>query len=84
MRLSGSLFTFFAGAAFALFALAATNLLNLPEITRNTIIDGFTESGSPVSITFMGHLYDEGTVLALAGAYQEATGFHLKRPPLFQ
>lgn len=61
--------------------LGLTNLTGHPGVV---VPNGFTESGSPVSITFMGHLYDEGTVLALARAYQEATGFHLKRPPGFQ
>ncbi|MFU8861060.1 MAG: amidase [Cyclonatronaceae bacterium] len=61
--------------------LGLTNLTGHPCVV---VPNGFTDSGAPVSITFMGHLYDEGTVLALAGAYQEATGFHQKRPPLFQ
>jgi Asp-tRNA(Asn)/Glu-tRNA(Gln) amidotransferase A subunit family amidase len=61
--------------------LALTNLTGHPCVV---VPNGFTESGSPVSITFMGHLFDEGTVLSLARAYQEATDFHLKRPPLFQ
>jgi len=61
--------------------LALTNLTGHPCVV---VPNGFTESGSPVSITFMGHLFDEGTVLSLARAYQEATDFHLQRPPLFQ
>jgi Asp-tRNA(Asn)/Glu-tRNA(Gln) amidotransferase A subunit family amidase len=36
----------------------------------------------PGSITFTGRLYDESTLLAVAHAYQQATGDHLKRPPL--
>jgi Asp-tRNA(Asn)/Glu-tRNA(Gln) amidotransferase A subunit family amidase len=38
--------------------------------------------GTPVSLTFIGRLYGEGKLLAVARAYQEATGFHLKQPPL--
>jgi Asp-tRNA(Asn)/Glu-tRNA(Gln) amidotransferase A subunit family amidase len=38
--------------------------------------------GTPVSLTFIGRLYGEAKLLALARAYQEATGFHLKQPPL--
>ena len=38
--------------------------------------------GTPVSLTFIGRLYGEAKLLALARAYQEATGFHLKRPAL--
>jgi Asp-tRNA(Asn)/Glu-tRNA(Gln) amidotransferase A subunit family amidase len=38
--------------------------------------------GTPVSLTFIGRLYGEAKLLALARAYQERTGFHLARPPL--
>ena len=37
--------------------------------------------GQP-AITFTGRLYGETDLLAVAHAYQEATGFHRKRPPL--
>ena len=36
---------------------------------------------SPTAITFTGRLWGESELLAVAHAYQEATGFHLKRPP---
>jgi Asp-tRNA(Asn)/Glu-tRNA(Gln) amidotransferase A subunit family amidase len=38
---------------------------------------------TPVSLTFLGPLYQEENALALAHAYQQATDFHLKRPPGF-
>jgi Asp-tRNA(Asn)/Glu-tRNA(Gln) amidotransferase A subunit family amidase len=38
--------------------------------------------GTPVSLTFLGHLYGEAKLLALAKAYQDATDFHLKHPAL--
>jgi Asp-tRNA(Asn)/Glu-tRNA(Gln) amidotransferase A subunit family amidase len=38
--------------------------------------------GMPVSLTFLGNLYGEAKLLVLARAYQEATGFHRKHPPL--
>jgi len=38
--------------------------------------------GTPVSLTFLGNLYAENKMLALARAYQEATGFHKLRPQL--
>jgi Asp-tRNA(Asn)/Glu-tRNA(Gln) amidotransferase A subunit family amidase len=38
--------------------------------------------GTPVSLTFLGNLYGEGKLLALASAYQDATGFHRKHPRL--
>ena len=36
----------------------------------------------PYAITFTGRLYGESELLAVAHAYQQATGQHLKRPPL--
>jgi Asp-tRNA(Asn)/Glu-tRNA(Gln) amidotransferase A subunit family amidase len=38
----------------------------------------------PVSLTFLGPIYQEEKALALAHAYQQATDFHLKRPPGFE
>jgi Asp-tRNA(Asn)/Glu-tRNA(Gln) amidotransferase A subunit family amidase len=46
------------------------------------IEDNVGGPGTPVSLTFIGRLYGEAKLLALARAYQEATGFHLSRPPL--
>jgi Asp-tRNA(Asn)/Glu-tRNA(Gln) amidotransferase A subunit family amidase len=38
--------------------------------------------GTPVSLTFLGQLYGEAKMLALAKAYQDATGFHLQHPKM--
>ena len=38
--------------------------------------------GTPVSITFLGALYSDARVAALARAYQEKTGFHRQYPKL--
>lgn len=38
--------------------------------------------GTPVSLTFLGHLYDDARLLAFAQKYQEKTGFHLLHPAL--
>lgn len=35
------------------------------------------------SITFVGHLFDEATLIRAAMAWQAATGYHLQQPPLF-
>ena len=59
--------------------LLATNLTGHPAVV---LPNGFRENGTPTSITFTGKLYDEGTLLAIAGAYQNATDFHLKHPDL--
>lgn len=60
--------------------LLLTNLTGHPCVVMP---NGFDEKGSPTSITFIGQLYDEGRLLAFAKAYQDATGFHRKHPPLF-
>jgi Asp-tRNA(Asn)/Glu-tRNA(Gln) amidotransferase A subunit family amidase len=61
--------------------LLLTNLTGHPCVV---LPNGFDEKGSPVSITFVGRLFDEGTLLGVAKAYQDATEYHLKHPPLFQ
>ncbi len=60
--------------------LLLTNLTGHPSVT---LPNGFNEKGSPTSITFMGNLYGEALTLAVAKAYQDATDFHKKHPPLF-
>ena len=37
---------------------------------------------TPVSLTFLGGVYTDARVAALAQAYQEATGFHRAHPRL--
>jgi aspartyl-tRNA(Asn)/glutamyl-tRNA(Gln) amidotransferase subunit A len=43
---------------------------------------GFTRSGMPIGLMIAGPHFSEGKVLALAYAYQQATSWHTKRPPL--
>ena len=38
--------------------------------------------GTPVSLTFLGALYSDARLAAVARAYQQATGFHLQHPSL--
>ncbi len=38
--------------------------------------------GTPLSLTFLGQLYGEAKLLAVAKAYQDATEFHLQHPKL--
>jgi Asp-tRNA(Asn)/Glu-tRNA(Gln) amidotransferase A subunit family amidase len=40
--------------------------------------------GTPTSLTFLGRLFGEAKLLALARAYQDATGFHRKHPKQFE
>ena len=44
--------------------------------------NGFSQSGTPTAITFVGKLFGEANTLAVAKAFQDATDFHLKHPDL--
>jgi Asp-tRNA(Asn)/Glu-tRNA(Gln) amidotransferase A subunit family amidase len=59
--------------------LLLTNLTGHPCVV---LPNGFTKEGTPTSISFVGKLFDEATLLAVAKQYQDATGFHLKHPTL--
>ena len=43
---------------------------------------GFTADGLPVGMQVIGRAFDEATVLRAADAYQRATDWHTRRPPL--
>jgi Asp-tRNA(Asn)/Glu-tRNA(Gln) amidotransferase A subunit family amidase len=45
---------------------------------------GFNRNGSPASITLIGKLYDEATILAAAKAYQDKTDFNKQHPAKFR
>jgi Asp-tRNA(Asn)/Glu-tRNA(Gln) amidotransferase A subunit family amidase len=60
--------------------LLLTNLTGHPCVV---LPNGFNEEGSPLSISFIGGLFDEGTLLGAANAYQDATDFHTKHPEGF-
>jgi Asp-tRNA(Asn)/Glu-tRNA(Gln) amidotransferase A subunit family amidase len=58
---------------------AVTNLTGQPSVC---VPHGFDEKRHPTSITFIGKLYGDAEMLALARAYQNATDWHLKHPNL--
>jgi Asp-tRNA(Asn)/Glu-tRNA(Gln) amidotransferase A subunit family amidase len=60
--------------------LQLTNLTGHPQIAMPA---GFNSQGSPVSISFVGRLYEEDKLVAVAKAWQDATDFHTKHPPQF-
>jgi Asp-tRNA(Asn)/Glu-tRNA(Gln) amidotransferase A subunit family amidase len=62
--------------------LLLTNLTGHPSVV---LPNGFRKQGGaelPLSIKFTGRLYGETELLAVAHAYQQATGHHLRRPPM--
>lgn len=60
--------------------LLVTNLTGYPSVVVPT---GFSKAGTPTSFTFIGKLFDEGTIIAAAKKYQDETTHHKKHPPLF-
>ena len=57
----------------------AFNVYGIPAIS---IPCGFTSKGLPVGLMIAGPRFAEGRVLALAHAFEQATDFHLKKPPI--
>ncbi len=63
------------------------NQMLLTNLTGNPCVvvpNGFDKKGHPTSISFIGNLYDEASILALAGIYQGATEYDNQVPPLFK
>jgi len=58
---------------------AQFNVYGLPTIS---IPCGFTSSGLPIGMQISGPRFGEAKVLALAHAYEQATGWHRRRPVL--
>jgi len=56
---------------------AMANLACYPAIN---VPNGFLDTGSPTNVTFYGRPFGEMEVIALAKAYQDAAGIHLKHP----
>ncbi|MEJ2678760.1 MAG: amidase [Gemmatimonadota bacterium] len=70
----------FVTPSFAGSVLLTTNLTGHPTAV---LPSGFTDKGAPVSISFIGKLWNEAAALAAAKAYQDATDWHDRRPPKF-
>ena len=60
-------------------SLLLSNLTGHPGVV---VPNGFTKAGMPTSICFVGKLFGEAELLAVAKQYQDATGFHRKHPAL--
>jgi aspartyl-tRNA(Asn)/glutamyl-tRNA(Gln) amidotransferase subunit A len=57
----------------------AFNAYGIPAIS---VPCGFTSNGLPVGLMIAGPRFSEGKVLALAHAFEQATDFHTKKPPI--
>ncbi|MGI4883540.1 MAG: amidase [Janthinobacterium lividum] len=69
----------YVGPSFNSPSLVITNLTGHPAVV---VPNGMRPNGLPATITFTGQLYGEAKLLALAKAYQDATDFDEKHPPL--
>ena len=67
--------------SFAGSQMAITNLTGHPVVVMPV---GFTPNGLPTSISFIGNLYDDATILSVANAYQQATTFNKQHPEKFK
>ncbi len=59
--------------------LLVTNLTGHPSVV---VPNGFIDVKTPTSMVFIGQLFEEGKLLAVAKMYQDSTAFHLKHPHL--
>ena len=55
------------------------NVAGVPALSINC---GFTSDGLPVGLQLVGRPFDEPTVLRAAYAYEQATEWHTRRPPV--
>ena len=58
---------------------APFNLANTPALSINC---GFTSQQLPVGLQIAGKPFDEGTLFRVAHAYEQATEWHTRRPPI--
>ena len=56
---------------------AAGNCAGLPAIT---VPSGFSDDGLPIGVQFVGRVYEERSILAVANAYQALTTWHHRHP----
>jgi aspartyl-tRNA(Asn)/glutamyl-tRNA(Gln) amidotransferase subunit A len=59
-----------------------TRPFNLTGSPAVSVPCGFTSSGLPIGMQLAGRAFDESTVLQVAHAYEQATEWHKRRPPI--
>ena len=56
-----------------------SNMAGVPALSINC---GFTTDGLPVGLQMIGRPFEEGTLFQAAYAYEQATDWHTRRPPM--
>ena len=59
-----------------------TGIYNLTGNPAIVLPAGFSSEGTPIGLQIAGRWWDEPTVLQVAHAFEQATGWHRSRPPL--
>jgi aspartyl-tRNA(Asn)/glutamyl-tRNA(Gln) amidotransferase subunit A len=65
-----------------LYGRAGTTAFNMSGSPAISVPCGFNAEGMPLGFHIAGRLFDEATVLRVAHAYQKATDWHTRRPPV--
>jgi Asp-tRNA(Asn)/Glu-tRNA(Gln) amidotransferase A subunit family amidase len=55
------------------------NLTGQPSVS---VPCGFTDDGLPIGVQLIGRPFEEYALLRMAHAYEKATGWHVRRPPI--
>ena len=59
-----------------------TRPFNICGFPTATIPSGFTSAGLPIGMQIAGRPFEDATVLQVADAYEQATDWHTRRPPV--
>ena len=59
-----------------------TRFGNMLDLCALSLPDGYTASGLPLSLQIVCRGYDEAMALRIGQAYQGATDWHRRRPPI--
>jgi hypothetical protein len=59
-----------------------TRPVSLTDLPALAVPCGFTRSGLPLGMQLIGRAWEEGTMLRIRHAYEQAAGWHQRRPPI--
>ena len=58
-----------------------TRFGNFLDLCALSLPNGFARDGLPISLQIVCRSYEEATALRIGWAYQDATDWHIRRPP---